>query len=341
MSSYTGHHPMKMSHATTGTSLPIPSTPMHDPDAIIASTPRMFDGLLHGAMIDTDVQDGSGPTAGPCFHHRTFITVVSAPDERIAEIKSEPHCAERQELPSGASEVCLNLFLLRILRVHIVLVLAILPWRSTNSSSAADHLINMSATRTLTRFAAQRALWQKPPSWKLQTRLASSSIAPSQKLNIGGRDVSIPTGIFINNEFRQSIGGNTFGVEDPTTGKEVIRIQEGREEDVDEAVRVARNTFNSKEWAESNPVMRGELLRKLAELMERDKEDIVAIEMLDTGKTYKQAAGLDFMGSVGTLKYYAGWADKILGLTSFNIPGTFAYTRKEPIGVCGQIIPWK
>lgn len=75
--------------------------------------------------------------------------------------------------------------------------------------------------------------------------------------------------------------------------------------------------------------------------MERNKEDIIALEMLDTGKTYRQASNLDFPGSVGTLKYYAGCADKITGMTSFNIPGTFSYTRREPIGVCGQIIPWK
>lgn len=199
----------------------------------------------------------------------------------------------------------------------------------------------MALTRAWTRLATQSTARQLYPGWKLQIRLASTALASSKTVKIGGRDVSIPTGIFINNEFRQSIEGNTFGVEDPATGKEVIRIQEARENDVDEAVRVARKTFNSKEWAESNPSMRGELLQKLAQLMERDKEDIVAIEMLDTGKTYKQAAGLDFMGCVGTLKYYGGWADKILGLTSFNIPGTFAYTRREPIGVCGQIIPWK
>ncbi|KAJ5204610.1 aldehyde dehydrogenase [Penicillium cinerascens] len=198
----------------------------------------------------------------------------------------------------------------------------------------------MTLMRTLTRLSNQSATIGIRQRWSLHVRLASTATAPSQTLKIGGRDVSIPTGIFINNEFRSSIEGNTFGVEDPTTGQEVIRVQEGREKDVDEAVLAARKTFNSKEWAESNPTMRGELLRNLAELMEKNKEDLVAIEMLDTGKTYKQASGLDFMGSIGTLRYYAGWADKILGLTSFNIPGTFAYTRREPIGVCGQIIPW-
>jgi len=90
-----------------------------------------------------------------------------------------------------------------------------------------------------------------------------------------------------------------------------------------------------------NPAQRGTLLHELADLMEAHAEELTAIEMLDTGKTYKQASTLDIHGSIGTLRYYAGWADEVLGLTSFNIPKTFAYTRREPVGVCGQIIPWK
>lgn len=168
-----------------------------------------------------------------------------------------------------------------------------------------------------------------------------ASTASSKVVKIAGREVSIPTGIFINNEFRKSIGGNAFAVENPATGKEIVQIEEGREEDVEAAVKAAREAFQSADWSASDPAYRGELLNKLATLMERDKEDIIALEMLDTGKTYRQASSLDFPGSVGTLKYYAGWADKITGMTSFNIPGTFSYTRREPIGVCGQIIPWK
>lgn len=169
----------------------------------------------------------------------------------------------------------------------------------------------------------------------------SSSTAPSSTLKINNRDISVPTGIFINNEFRSSLSGSKFSVENPATGQPILEIEEGREEDVNAAVEAARAAFEGSKWANSNPVYRGELLDRLAQLMERDKEDIIALEMLDTGKTRKQAANLDFPGSVGTLKYYAGWADKVLGLTSFNIPGTFAYTRREPVGVCGQIIPWK
>lgn len=179
-----------------------------------------------------------------------------------------------------------------------------------------------------------------PQSVLLSRYVRFTSSAASKVLKINGRDVSVPTGIFINNQFHKALSGSTFGVENPATGQEILQIEEGREEDVNAAVKAARAAFKG-DWAKSDPVWRGELLNKLAQLMERDKEDIIALEMLDTGKTYKQASNLDFPGSVGTLKYYAGWADKVLGLTSFNIPNVFAYTRREPVGVCGQIIPWK
>ncbi|CAK7202674.1 hypothetical protein SEUCBS139899_005400 [Sporothrix eucalyptigena] len=174
----------------------------------------------------------------------------------------------------------------------------------------------------------------------LHIRLASSAAALAKTLKIGGREMSVPTGLFIGNEFRPAIAGNTFSVENPATGEEIVQVAEAREEDVDVAVKEARRAFEDKAWADVDPVQRGELLLRLAQLMERDKEDLIALEMLDTGKTYRQASNLDFPGSVGTLKYYAGWADKLVGLTSFNIPGAFAYTRREPLGVCGQIIPW-
>jgi aldehyde dehydrogenase (NAD+) len=167
-------------------------------------------------------------------------------------------------------------------------------------------------------------------------------MAPAPKtIKAGKRDVSIPTGLFIANEWVEASGKETFPIENPSTGEEIIRIQEGRAEDVDIAVKKARELFNSTDYREGSPVERGILLNKLADLMEEAKDDLIAIEMLDTGKTYKQASALDIPASIGTLRYYAGWADKIVGLSSFNVPKTLAYTRREPVGVCGQIIPWK
>lgn len=165
-------------------------------------------------------------------------------------------------------------------------------------------------------------------------------MAAAKTVKAGDRDVSIPTGLFIGNEWVESVAKTTFGIENPATGEELIQVQEGRAEDVDIAVKKARALFNDPSYREMNPMARGAMLNKLADLMEVHKDDLIAIEMLDTGKTYKQASNLDVPASIGTLRYYAGWADKVLGLSSFNIPKTFAYTKREPVGVCGQIIPW-
>lgn len=164
--------------------------------------------------------------------------------------------------------------------------------------------------------------------------------ASAVQLTLNNKTVSVPTGLFIDGEFVASNAGNRFVVEDPSTGQELVRIQEGREEDVDAAVKVARRTFDDGSWTGLGPLHRAKLLNNLADIMEKNAEEIIAVECADTGKTLKQCSGLDHPGSIGTLRYYAGWADKVLGTTSFNIPGTFAYTRREPIGVCGQIIPW-
>lgn len=160
----------------------------------------------------------------------------------------------------------------------------------------------------------------------------------AQTLEVHGKSVSLPTGLFIGGEFRKALAGKTFPVESPATGKEIIQVQEGMPEDVDEAVKVARKTFKSKEYAEFGAANRAKCMHKLADLMEEHFEELVLLEMFDTGKTRHQAANLDIPGSIGTLRYYAGWADKVMGQSNIDIPGVFGYTRREPVGVCGQII---
>lgn len=162
----------------------------------------------------------------------------------------------------------------------------------------------------------------------------------TETIQAGKLSVNIPTGLFIDGEFRKAKQGGTFAVENPATGKTIIEVQEGLPEDVDDAVKVARRVMKSKEWAEFGPTNRAKCMIKLADLMEEHMDELVAIEMLDTGKTHYQAANLDVPGSIATLKYYAGWADKILGQSNFDIPKVFAYTKREPVGVCGQIIPF-
>lgn len=132
-------------------------------------------------------------------------------------------------------------------------------------------------------------------------------------LEIKGKKISLPTGLFINGEFREAQAGKTFPSENPATGKEIVQVQEGQAEDVDEAVRVARKVFRSKEYAAFGTMNRSKCLNKLADLMEEHFEEILAIEMIDTGKTRTQAANLDLPGSIGTIRYFAGWCDKIYG----------------------------
>lgn len=107
---------------------------------------------------------------------------------------------------------------------------------------------------------------------------------------------------------------------------------------MDTAVAAARKAFEG-EWRQVTPSTRGRMLTKLADLFERDAEILVAIEALDNGKSVTMAKG-DIAAAAGCLRYYGGWADKIHGQTIDTNSETLNYTRHEPIGVCGQIIPW-
>lgn len=115
-------------------------------------------------------------------------------------------------------------------------------------------------------------------------------------------------------------------------------MHEATEKDVDVAVAAARKAFEGP-WSKINPQDRGILMNKLADLAEKNAELLAAVESLDNGKSISMARG-DVAAVVATLRYYGGWADKIEGKTIDISPDMFHYTRNEPIGVCGQIIPW-
>jgi len=148
------------------------------------------------------------------------------------------------------------------------------------------------------------------------------------------------TQIFINNEWHNSTSGTTFGSVNPCNGDVICQIQEGDKEDVNKAVVAAREAFklNSK-WRKLDASKRGELMYKLAELINRDIEYISSLETLDNGKPYEDSV-FDMQGAIEVLKYYAGWCDKICGKTIPADGGLFSYTKHEPVGVVGQIIPW-
>ncbi|KAJ5083339.1 Aldehyde dehydrogenase [Penicillium angulare] len=147
-----------------------------------------------------------------------------------------------------------------------------------------------------------------------------------------------PLGLFINGEFVKGVEGKTFETINPTDEKPIVSVHEGTEKDVDIAVKAARAAFEGS-WYEKTPGERGRYLVKLADLFERDIEILAAIEALDNGKSITMAKG-DVTNAAGCLRYYGGWADKIHGQTIDTNNQTLSYTRHEPIGVCGQIIPW-
>ncbi|XP_029673290.1 aldehyde dehydrogenase, mitochondrial [Formica exsecta] len=157
-------------------------------------------------------------------------------------------------------------------------------------------------------------------------------------------DVSPPilyTGIFINNEWHKSKNEKTFPTINPATGEVIAEVQEGDSADIDFAVQAANKAFKRHSpWRTMDASYRGVLLNKLADLIERDHKYLASLETLDNGKPYSSAYHVDVPFSVQVLRYYAGWADKNHGKVIPADGKVFAYTRHEPVGVCGQIIPW-
>ncbi|XP_056135223.1 retinal dehydrogenase 2 [Lampris incognitus] len=149
------------------------------------------------------------------------------------------------------------------------------------------------------------------------------------------------TQLFINNEWQDSVNGKAFPVYNPATGEQICEVQEAEKADVDKAVQAARLAFSfGSVWRRMDASERGRLLSKLADLVERDSLYLATVESLDSGKPFLPTLFVDLQGTIKTLRYFAGYADKIHG-TSIPMDGDYlTFTRYEPIGVCGQIIPW-
>lgn len=152
-----------------------------------------------------------------------------------------------------------------------------------------------------------------------------------------GEKYEQPTGLFINNEFVPSKSGKTFEVENPATEKVITSVYEALSEDVDIAVSAAKKAFEP--WAEIEPRRRGEILHKFSELILENIGILSSIEALDNGMAVSSAQGEVGMTS-RIFEYFSGFADKIYGTTIDTNDGFFTYTRREPLGVCGQLIPF-
>ena len=154
-----------------------------------------------------------------------------------------------------------------------------------------------------------------------------------------GRKITLPIGIFINNEFVKGNGGTIESI-NPTDESVIATVNAASADDVDIAVKAARKAFNDPSWRDMPGSERGAVMFKWADLIEQNKETLATLETWDNGKPYSVSLNEDLAEVLGTIRYYAGWADKITGQTIPTSSAKFAYTLKQPIGVCGQIIPW-
>lgn len=136
------------------------------------------------------------------------------------------------------------------------------------------------------------------------------------------------------------MSGKTFPTINPATEQKLADIQEGDKADVDRAVAAAVDAFKwGSPWRSLDASERGQYLNRVADLIERDRQHLSELETADNGKSLAGSNG-DVTFAVKALRYYAGWADKVNGKTISADGKVFSYTKVEPVGVCGMIIPW-
>jgi acyl-CoA reductase-like NAD-dependent aldehyde dehydrogenase len=148
--------------------------------------------------------------------------------------------------------------------------------------------------------------------------------------------------LLIDGERTAAADGRTFATFDPATASELGTVSHAGAADVDRAVQAARAAFaEGAPWRKMSAADRGRRMIRLAELVESHADELAQLESLDNGKPLKFAKAVDLAQAIAHLEYYAGWPTKIEGDT-IPVAGRdlFCYTRREPVGVCGQIIPW-
>lgn len=148
------------------------------------------------------------------------------------------------------------------------------------------------------------------------------------------------TNMLINGKWVESRSGKRFQTINPVNETVIAEVAEGDPADVDAAVKAARTAFETGPWSKMDARDRGRLMNKLADLMEANLDELAALESLDNGKPIIDARAADLPLSIDCIRYYAGWADKLTGDTIPIRGNYFCYTRREPVGVVGQIIPW-
>lgn len=167
--------------------------------------------------------------------------------------------------------------------------------------------------------------------------MAPATAVPAQSV---ARPKVRQTKMLIGGKWCDSVSGETFATHHPATEEKIADVARGNAQDVDRAVKAARKAFEEGAWPKMDARDRGRLILKLADLIEQHAEELAALETLDNGKPIRDSQTADIPLVIDCLRYYAGWADKITGDTIPIRGNYFCYTRREAVGVVGQIIPW-
>src|SRR5499427_467366 len=172
----------------------------------------------------------------------------------------------------------------------------------------------------------------------------SSSFVQREYSPAAKRALARKPALFINNEWVASSHGATIVVEDPSHGREIARIVDASDADVDRAVAAARAAVDDGRWSNLPPKARERTILKLADLIEAHVAEFAELEAIDNGKPVGFATIVDVPGAVDHLRYMAGWASKLSGevIDPLGLPRgkVFSYVSRQPIGVAAQIIPW-
>src|SRR5579883_1735259 len=148
-----------------------------------------------------------------------------------------------------------------------------------------------------------------------------------------------PKRLLIGGKWVPAKSGKTFETVNPANEEVLALVAEGDKADVEEAVKVARKAFEESKWASIGPHQRARYLFKIADLIEAHADELATLETLNNGMAISLARGM-VAGAAEVFRYYGGWSTKIYGETNPSDPSLFNYTLREPVGVCGQIIPW-
>ena len=152
--------------------------------------------------------------------------------------------------------------------------------------------------------------------------------------------IKFPTHAVIDGKLVAAKSGKTFDNVGPRDGKVVSKVAAGDVEDIDAAVKAARAAFEDGRWRGKHPREKKKIMFKLAELMERDLEELAFLETLDMGKPIRDTLSVDIPTAINSIRWYAEALDKVYGEVATTPSDRLSFIVREPLGVVGAIVPW-